>query len=88
MLSLIVPFGAFLAHASAQTHYTFGPSWGMRSSRGAGYITSLDITLVANKPPSPAAPLLAIWPGMDVPGGGLIQPIIVSNPENGRIYPG
>jgi hypothetical protein len=88
MLSLIALLSLFLAYASGQTHYLYGPTWGYRrSGGGAGFIISLETTLVAGKPTSPPQPRLALWPGMDT-SKGLIQPIIVTSNDNGRIYAG
>jgi hypothetical protein len=66
-----------VACVSAQgTHFKHGPTFGWRRGRKP-YVLSAETTLHPGAPPNPAKPRLAVWPGMDTPGG-LVQPIIVS----------
>jgi hypothetical protein len=101
ILSGLGPILAFAACVAAQgqpkgrsgeppknpQHWLHGPTWGVRTYRGGkAYITSVDTTLIPGEPPNPAKARLAIWPGMDMREGSLLQPIIVSSDD--KMYQG
>ena len=80
--SLALPLIWFVVGTFTQggNHYLFGPNWGMRPYGSKGYIISAETTLLAGKPPEDQSPRLAIWPGLDFPGG-VAQPVVVSSSE-------
>lgn len=69
---------AILEFTNGQETVGFGPAFSLGPVSSSFWIRESVTTLVLPEIPSPSADRLALWPGMGICGGDLIQALAVS----------